>query len=300
MLSLILLIAFPFLIWAAWKSVRLSRESAVWPSVPGTVTAAERKKRGFRMQPCITYSYQVEGRDYAGTKITFAAAVPSKDVEPILSQYPLGSEVKVYYSPRHPSVAVLEPGPNRYVSAILRSYMVWCVLILFLNVLNFGLNRWILSQKETEAPVRTYDDVTAADPGFGDRLIRDGADKGDAKDEGYVGTWYFGGLEGYPKDPGEAAKWFRKSAEQGDASSQSMLGSMFARGIGVPKDLAEAVAWFQKSAAQGDPHGCVGLGMAYERGVANIPQDKQKAIDWYRKAGDDKTAKECLARLGVQ
>ena len=61
MLPLLLLIVFPFLFWTAWKSVRLSSESAGWPGVPGAVTASDRVKKAWRTQPHVTYTYEVDG-----------------------------------------------------------------------------------------------------------------------------------------------------------------------------------------------------------------------------------------------
>jgi hypothetical protein len=202
----------------------------------------------------------------------------------------------VHYFPQNPSIAALEPGSNRYANALLRTYLLWFVIILSGNLITYKLN----ALNSAEPKVHTYDDVAAADPGLGDRLIREAAEKGDAKDESYVATWYLGGTEGYPKDPVEAARWFRKAADQGEAGSQNLLGQLYVQGKGVPKDYGQAMGWFQKAASQGEPHACVWIGMACEQGIAGMPKDKQKAIEWYKKAGDEPKAKEFLARLGAQ
>ena len=182
----------------------------------------------------------------------------------------------------------------------MRSYGVWFLIILGLNVLYLGVSRWTASHKGEERP-RTYDDVVAADPSAGDKIIRESAERGNAKDESYVGTWYYGGLEGYPKDFGEAAKWLRKAADQGDSGSQVLLGKLYLAGNGVVRDTAQAVNWFQKAADQGDPNGCAAIGSAYEKGVAgSILKDPKKAIEWYKKAGDNPFAKASLARLGAK
>jgi hypothetical protein len=303
MLALIAILVFPFVLWRAWKNIGVARESVAWPSVAGSVTASERTKRAFRTQPRVTFSYQVDGKDYTGSNIVIGGGVNPKETDAILSRYPMGSAVTVHYWPKDASVSVLEPGPNRYVSAAFYTYLVWFVLLVGLQVALIAANRWEAANTEAEAPTRTYGDGAPGDNPAetydADHLIQVGADNGDAKDEGIVAGWRLRGERGYTKDSERAAVDFRRSAEQGVASSQGMLGMLYAEGDGVPKDFAKAIEWFQKAADQGDPLGCVGIGMAYEKGVAGKPHDKQKAIEWYKKAGDDPQAKQSLARLGV-
>jgi hypothetical protein len=299
MLSLIVLIAFPFLIWGAYKKVQLSKASASWPVVPGVVTTSERTKVGWRMQPRVTFSYNVDGKAYSSSKVSFAAGVPKTDIDPILSRYPVSTPVQVHYQPGNPAVAVLEAGPNRNVSAGLRGLVYLFCVIVVVNILNAGVDIWSYTHNSDTPTAPTYDDKAAADPQEGNRLLREDAEKGDAQDQMYVGMWYLTGTEGYTKDPVEAAQWLQKSADQGNADGENMLGQLYATGNGVPKDFAKAVDLFQKSAAQGNPHGCASLGRAYEKGVGGLPQDNQQAIAWYRKAGDEPYAKAALVRLNA-
>lgn len=299
MLFLIVLIAFPFLIWSAYKKVQLSNASASWPTVPGVVTAAERTKIGWRMQPRVTFTYNVDGKAHSATSVSFAAGVPKTEIEPILSRYPVSQPVQVHYQPGNPAVAVLEAGPNRNVTSALRAFVYLFCVIIVVNILNVGVNLWSSNHNSDTPTAPTYDDKAAADPQEGNRLLRTDADKGDAQDQMYVGMWYITGTQGYSKDPAEGAKWMQKSADQGNADGEAMLGQLYAIGTSVPKDITKAVDLFQKSAAQGNPHGCASLGRAYEKGVGGLPQDNQKAIEWYRKAGDDPYAKAALVRLGA-
>ena len=299
MLSLIVLIGFPILIWYSYIKVRLARQSTAWPTAPGVITAAERVKLGRRIQPRISFSYDVAGKTYASTKISFADAVPASETEPILDRYPLSQPVEVHYQPGNPALAVLEAGPNRQLTVALRQYIFWFCIIICLNILYVGVKAWTVSHDSDTASVPTYDDVAKSDPQLGNRLLRQDADKGVAKDQVYVAVWYLTGTEGYPKDPAEAAKWLRKAADQGDADGENMLGQLYARGNGVEKDSNQAVEWFKKAAAQGEPLACANLGYASEKGLGGMPQDKQKAIEWYRKAGDLPLAKAALTRLGA-
>ena len=299
MLMLIVLVGFPFLIWQAYKKLRLAKASSTWPTTSGVVTAAERTKLAWRTQPRVSFSYEVAGKSYASSKVSFADVVPARETEPILSRYPLHRPVTVYYQPDDPAVAVLEAGPNPFVRAAFRNYLIWFGFIVFINVFNIGFAVWQYTHGSEDTP-HTYDDVTKADPQLGNRLLRADADKGDAQDQIYVAGWYFTGTEGYPKDPVEGAKWLRKSADQGNAEAENMLGNLYVRGVGVEKNLDEAVSWLKKAAAQNEPHACYSLGVASEKGLGGMPQDTQAAIDWYRKAGDDPHARAALARLGAQ
>ena len=303
MLALIAILCFPYLLWMAWKNIGVARESVAWPGVAGSVTASERTKRAWRTQPRVTFSYQVDGKDYTGSNIVIGGGVNPKDTDTILNRYPMGSAVTVHYCPKDASVSVLEPGPSPYLYAVFRTYIVWFVILIGVQVARIAVNRLEPADTEEETPTRTYGDGTPGDNPAAtydaDHLIQIGADNGDAKDEGLVAGWRLRGERGYTKDAEKAAEDFRRSAEQGFASSQAMLGMLYAEGQGVPKDFAKAIEWFQKAADQGDPLGCVGIGMAYEKGVVGLPQDKQKAIEWYKKAGDNPLAKQSLARLGA-
>jgi hypothetical protein len=299
MLSLIVLIGFPFLIWGAYQKLRLAKESATWPVTPGVVTASERKKIFWRMQPRISFRYEVGGQTYTSSNVSFAAAVPATETDPILQRYPLHQAVEVHYQPAKPAVAVLQAGPDRRVALALYVYIVWFGIIILINLANAALYFWSSSPEAGQTAPHTYDDAAASDPQEGNRLLRQDADNGNAQDQVYVAVWYLTGKEGYPKDPVEGAKWLRRSADQGNADGENMLGQLYASGTGVDRDLTQAVSWFQKAAAQGEPHACTSLGHAYEKGVGGLPQDTATAIEWYRKAGDEPHAKAALARLNA-
>ncbi len=250
----------------------------------------------------MTYSYEVAGKSYSSSKVSFADAIPSSETEPTLARYPLHQPVVVRYQPSDPAIAVLEPGPNRHVSNAFRYYLMWYGFIVLLNVANIGLGIWQYTHDSDEPLPHTYGDATPptadADPQLGDKLLRADAEKGNAQDQVYVATWYLTGTEGYPKDPAQAAIWLQKSADQGNAQGEAMLANLYASGKGVAQDTTQALSWLQKAADQGEPHACYGLGVAHEKGLLGLPPDNQAAIEWYRKAGDEPHAKAALARLG--
>jgi hypothetical protein len=290
-LSIIAIILFPFAIWHLWKNIQMAKTSTSWPGVDGIVTASERKRVALRMQPRVTYSYAVNGVNFTSNRVSFAAAIPKKEIDSILARYPTGQAVTVHYQPDNPVQAVLEPGSGPHVVAPFRSLIIVFIVLILANVVSF-------MAKYLDPPqphIRTYDDVVAADPKLGDRLIRQDAEKGNAQDQFYVGTWYILGHD-VAKDPAEAAKWFRKSADQGYADAQVYLGQLYGTGNGVEKNLTEAIALFQKSAAQNNVRAYVCLGYSYEKGLG-VPQDNQQAAEWYRKAKGDPRAEAGLKRL---
>jgi len=153
-LSLIFLIAFPFALWKAWKNIQLAKASTAWPTTTGQVTAAETVKAMFRRQPRVTYSYSVNGTAYSSQRISFAGGYRPKETESILSHYPVGSEVPVAYAPENPAEATLETGATKEVKAQLRILLIFFVLIILINALNFYLK--VLNKKDSRPPFRSY------------------------------------------------------------------------------------------------------------------------------------------------
>jgi hypothetical protein len=217
--------------------------------------------------------------------------VPSREIDALLARYPVGQAVSVHYAPENPAEAALEPGASPAVIKPFRSLIILFVVFVLANVA-----RYVVARMEPAKPhYRTYDDAVAADPKLGDRLIRQDAEKGNAQDQFYVGTWYVLGHD-VAKDPVEAAKWFRKSADQGYADAQTFLGEMYGAGNGVEKNLDEAISLFRKAAAQSNKRAYIDLGYSYEKGLG-VPPDNKQAADWYEKAAGDPRAQAGLKRL---
>ena len=94
-----------------------------------------------------------------------------------------------------------------------------------------------------------------------------------------LGSLYYFGTGGIPKDYKKAAKYFAKSAEQGNFFGQEHLGVAYSKGEGVPQNYQEAAKWFRKAAKQGHPVGQYYLGIAYSKGEG-VPRDYIKAYAW--------------------
>jgi hypothetical protein len=103
--------------WALANGRDLVRavQSRHWPSVTGQVTTARRLLiRGYYgSDPAadIRYRYHVGSATYDGNAIGRNEDILAAGDE-LLEQYQAGCAVRVYYDPRHPERAVLQPGAN--------------------------------------------------------------------------------------------------------------------------------------------------------------------------------------------
>jgi hypothetical protein len=89
-----------------------SRRSRTWPACQGTVSSARLVHSGTRAgwKPKIKYSYQVNGVEYTGEKVTFdyLDSYLRKEAQAVIEKYPEHSTVQVLYNPQQPGEAVLE------------------------------------------------------------------------------------------------------------------------------------------------------------------------------------------------
>ncbi len=106
------------------KELPMIIDSMKWPSVSGRITGhdiaevesgrlSHSPKTAYYAEPA--YSYIVNGKNYSGKKLSFLHAnngtgIKREDAEKILKKYPVGTIVRVYYSPAKPSVSTLIPG----------------------------------------------------------------------------------------------------------------------------------------------------------------------------------------------
>lgn len=91
-----------------------SLRSRSWPTAPGVITESRvessRKREGqWSHVARIRYRYAVNGKTYDGDTISYAKGLfDGASVQ--VSRYPQGSAVGVYYDPKDPASAVLDPG----------------------------------------------------------------------------------------------------------------------------------------------------------------------------------------------
>ena len=87
------------------------------------------------------------------------------------------------------------------------------------------------------------------------------------------------------KDEAHAASIFNKTCDLGDEDSCITLGYRYATGLGVPKDDSHAASIFKKTCDLGDKDSCGALGLLYWGVGTGVPQDREKAREYFLKSG---------------
>lgn len=104
----LVLIAGVVVVYTALAMIGLARASRRWPSSSGRIVRSEiRDDRAF-----IRYGYAVEGEEYEGSDVASGDRPyrTARSAARRLQRYPVGAPVTVYYDPRQPRIAILEPG----------------------------------------------------------------------------------------------------------------------------------------------------------------------------------------------
>ncbi len=106
-----------FILFAEPMNAYRSWRSQTWPVVDGQLRVAKRvdgeTRRGGPLHIAETrYAFIVDGRTYEGNRRSFAdESYGTKEAaDAVLANLSVGQVVKVYYDPRAPSEAVLQPG----------------------------------------------------------------------------------------------------------------------------------------------------------------------------------------------
>jgi hypothetical protein len=90
--------------------------SKKWPRAPGTVIASVLEKlpgHRWRYRAVLQYSYRVAGKDYQASSIFWGGNEGrEKHMTSVVETYPAGSNVRVFYDPKNPTEAVLDPIQN--------------------------------------------------------------------------------------------------------------------------------------------------------------------------------------------
>ena len=113
------------LIYQAWVAQKQAWAARQWPQTSGVILSAQvkatrvrerRRSRSYRTvtryEPNVIYRYQANGtvhqsnQLYLGQKVLYSHTA---DVEKILTRYPVGDTITVYYNPENPAIATLSP-----------------------------------------------------------------------------------------------------------------------------------------------------------------------------------------------
>ena len=110
----------------AYGTIRLSLKNAQaykWPTVTGTIVSSllESDTANLQDKPIetygatIRYAYEVDGKAYESDQIQLGGTSETSQPEAferLVMRYPEGKRVKVFYEPRDPATATLEPGES--------------------------------------------------------------------------------------------------------------------------------------------------------------------------------------------
>ena len=146
-----------------WAKPVLSnaRNSVNWPTVTGVITESELKTHsdsdGTTYSAAITYHYTVDENEIHGDRVWFGDNYSSSDLgqhQKVVSRYPVGDEVDVYYKPDDPFISVLEPG------AVFTSYVgfatSWIVILIGFGLLLIPMSGWLKLGKSSETSVSEF------------------------------------------------------------------------------------------------------------------------------------------------
>lgn len=118
-----------------------AHKSSTWESTPGIITSSKIEDEltsdsTVVFHARINYAYEVNGKKYDGTRISFGDFSSSSSERPfeITQRYSLGKKVDVYFNPENPKDSLLLPGiqPQTYFTTYFALvFLLFGALILF-------------------------------------------------------------------------------------------------------------------------------------------------------------------------
>lgn len=98
-------------------------------------------------------------------------------------------------------------------------------------------------------------------------------------------AWMYEHGRGTTREPAHAFRWYQAAAQRGVTEAQYAIGTRYAEGNGAKVDFAKAVDWLSRAAGKGQAEAARRLGHLYETGGIGFPPDREKAVEWYYRAG---------------
>jgi hypothetical protein len=142
-----------FIMRAAIRNRRKAEESTSWPSVQGTITKAWVETQEHEDDegsvtithfPKWEYEFNVSGMTYTSQNVSFGGTGGSSRelaAQERLKQYPINSQVQVFFNPSNPEEAVLEPGIQGTMTLIILGGGLAFIML----VIIVGLAIWALT-----------------------------------------------------------------------------------------------------------------------------------------------------------
>lgn len=106
-----------------------------------------------------------------------------------------------------------------------------------------------------------------------------------------IGSQYYFGTGGYPKNIKKAIEKWQSAAEMGNAKAQCELATLYLNGESLPKNPELAIVWWTRSAEQGYAKAQYNLGAYYFQNIRKDKQNKQKSKYWLQQAAKQNHAK---------
>ena len=142
-----------FIMIAGIRNRKKAEESTSWPSVQGTITNTwvetqehedDDGSKTITHFPRWEYEFAVSGMTYTSQTISFGGTEGShreSEAREGLKQYPLNSEVQVFYNPSNPEEAALVPGTQGTLTLVILggglALITFCIIV--------GLAIWALT-----------------------------------------------------------------------------------------------------------------------------------------------------------
>lgn len=93
-----------------YRALRSRRWLPTQGRILGAITVTVRSPVGFFTSPMVAYEYTVDGETYQSQTIDYRGSVRLRAAKQTVERYRWGRRVTVYYNPKDPTLAVLEPG----------------------------------------------------------------------------------------------------------------------------------------------------------------------------------------------
>ena len=119
-----------FLLYKADQSRKKAGASQGWPSTQGQIVDARVDRSmhtdsdgdtDYSYTPRVEYTYEYGGVNYRNNKVAFGLAQgynSQAKAQEVISRYPVGSEVPVYYDPSNPEDSVLERKAGSFTTTL--------------------------------------------------------------------------------------------------------------------------------------------------------------------------------------
>lgn len=124
------------LVYALLKLRKRMAAGTIWPRAAGTIVASSATRSAVSRTGNETatvevrYRYRVGNKEYESRRIRFGgqARTSALAADEIVAKYPRGATIDVYYNPKSPAQAVLEPGNSGNVTALVALLVVFVAI----------------------------------------------------------------------------------------------------------------------------------------------------------------------------